>query len=50
MPAPDTELVSSIRRTLGGAADPATAAPMQAYMKSAMPFRGIPSPQLKALL
>lgn len=50
MAAPDTELVSAIRRALAEAADPAKARPMQAYMKSEMPYRGIPSPQLKALL
>jgi 3-methyladenine DNA glycosylase AlkD len=48
--APDDELVSAIRRTLPKHADPAKAGPMQAYMKSAMPYRGIPSPRLKALL
>jgi 3-methyladenine DNA glycosylase AlkD len=48
--APDAELVSTIRRALAEAADPSKAGPMQAYMKSEMPYRGIPSPQLKALL
>ncbi len=48
--APDAELVSSIRGALADAADPAKAGPMQAYMKSEMPYRGIPSPELKALL
>ena len=50
MTAPDAELVSSIRGALADAADPAKAAPMQAYMKSEMPYRGIPSPDLKAVL
>jgi 3-methyladenine DNA glycosylase AlkD len=48
--AADLELVTTIRRALAEAADPLSAGPMQAYMKSEMPYRGIPSPQLKALL
>jgi 3-methyladenine DNA glycosylase AlkD len=50
MPAPDTVLVRSIREALAQAADPENAGPMQAYMKSEMPYRGIPSPALKAVL
>jgi 3-methyladenine DNA glycosylase AlkD len=48
--AADVELVTAIRRVLAEAGDPAKAGPMQAYMKSGMPYRGIPSPRLKALL
>jgi 3-methyladenine DNA glycosylase AlkD len=46
----DADLVEAIRDSLALAADPERAAPMQAYMKSEMPFRGIPSPALKSLL
>jgi 3-methyladenine DNA glycosylase AlkD len=46
----DTELVSTIRGTLAEAADPVHAGPMQTYMKSEMPYRGIPSPALKVVL
>jgi 3-methyladenine DNA glycosylase AlkD len=46
----DTELVLRVRAALAEAADPAKAGPMQVYMKSELPYRGIPSPQLKALL
>src|SRR5689334_4659817 len=46
----DRDVVEAVRRAIAGAADPAKAGPMQAYMKSEMPFRGVPSPQLKALL
>jgi len=42
--------VADVRRALAAAADPAKAAPMQAYMKSAMPFRGIPKPARTAAL
>ena len=48
MAAPDNELVESIRDGAGAAADPAKAEPMQAYMKSEMPFLGIPSPAAQA--
>ena len=37
-----------IRRALEDVADPAKAAPMQSYMKSEMPYRGIPSPVAEA--
>jgi 3-methyladenine DNA glycosylase AlkD len=42
-------LVGTIRRALAEAADPAKAPQMQAYMKSAMPYRGVSSPVLKRL-
>ena len=47
---PDDELVQAIRRALAHAGDPGKAEPMRAYMKSEMPYRGIPSPVLKAVL
>lgn len=37
-------LVDEIRGVLAQAADPAKAAPMQAYMKSALPFHGVQKP------
>ena len=42
-------LVQAVRRRLQEQADPAKAGPMQAYMKSTMPFRGVPGPAQKAL-
>lgn len=43
-------LIAEIRRALAGAGDPERARAQQAYMKSAMPFHGISSPTLRALL
>lgn len=40
----DMALVTAIRTDLAAAANPAKAAAMQAYMKSAMPYRGVPAP------
>ena len=42
-------LVDAIRRGLASRADPGKAPAMQAYMKSAMPYRGVPTPALRAL-
>jgi 3-methyladenine DNA glycosylase AlkD len=42
-------LVTSIRRGLAEAADPRRAPGMQAYMKSAMPYRGVPTPAQRAI-
>ena len=42
-------LVQTIRRRLEQSADPAKAPQMQAYMKSAMPYRGVSSPLLRRL-
>jgi 3-methyladenine DNA glycosylase AlkD len=39
-----TPLVDALRSALARAADPEQAPAMQAYMKSAMPFRGVPQP------
>src|SRR5262245_5222604 len=46
----DHVLVSTVRDALREASDPATAAGQQAYMKSAMPYYGIPAPRLKEVL
>jgi 3-methyladenine DNA glycosylase AlkD len=43
-------VVDAVRAALAGAGDPERAAGQQAYMKSAMPYRGLTSPELKALL
>ncbi|MEX5712242.1 DNA alkylation repair protein [Parafrankia sp. FMc6] len=40
----DGWLVAEVRAALAGAADPARAPGMQAYMKSDMPYRGVPKP------
>jgi 3-methyladenine DNA glycosylase AlkD len=45
----DARLVAAIRRALAEAADPVRAAGAQAYMKSAMPFRGVTAPAQRAL-
>jgi 3-methyladenine DNA glycosylase AlkD len=46
----DRELIEAIRRALTGAGDPEVAAKQQAYMKSSMPYFGLPAPRLKAAL
>lgn len=43
-------VVAQVRGLVRAAGDAERAAAQQAYMKSAMPFRGITSPQLRALL
>ncbi len=43
------ELVTTIRAALTQAADPARAPQMQAYMKSAMPYLGVPMPVTRRL-
>ena len=42
-------LVQALRESFAAHADAARAAPMQAYMKSAMPFHGIPTPLRRRL-
>jgi 3-methyladenine DNA glycosylase AlkD len=42
-------LQEDVRATLRAAADPSKAAPMQAYMKSAMPYYGVPSPARRVI-
>lgn len=48
--AADLELVAAVRAALAAGADPERAAAQQRYMKSAMPYRGLSSPALKAAL
>ena len=43
-------VVDAVRAALAGAGDPDRAVAQQAYMKSSMPYRGLTSPELKALL
>ncbi|MFZ0217996.1 MAG: DNA alkylation repair protein [Candidatus Dormiibacterota bacterium] len=47
---PIETLVAAVRRTLAANAEPAKAGPMQAYMRSAMPYRGVPTPVLRRAL
>jgi 3-methyladenine DNA glycosylase AlkD len=44
-----SSLRRAVRRELGAAGDPVRAAQMQAYMKSAMPYFGIPAPLLRKM-
>jgi 3-methyladenine DNA glycosylase AlkD len=44
------DVVDAVVRALGEAGDPERARGQQAYMKSAMPFRGITAPALRAIL
>ncbi len=46
---PDEALIARIRSDLATAADPQRAVGAQAYMKSAMPFRGVPVPAVRSL-
>ena len=43
----DRALIAALRRGLRTAADPAKAPAMQKYMKSAMPYYGVPAPALR---
>lgn len=47
--AADRPLIETVRRRLAEVGDPAKAPGMQAYMKSALPYRGVPSPAQKLL-
>jgi 3-methyladenine DNA glycosylase AlkD len=47
--APDRPLIAAVRRELRGSADAAKAPAMQAYMKSAMPYYGVNSPEQNAI-
>lgn len=49
MPA-DAALLASVREALAEAGDPGIAAGQQAYMKSAIPYRGLPAPALRQVL
>ncbi len=42
-----TELIAAVREELARVADPAKAPAMQAYMKSEMPYLGVPAPALR---
>lgn len=44
------KLAAQVRTAIAAHADPARAEQQQAYMKSAMPYRGVSSPQLRAAL
>lgn len=48
--APDSPVVRAVRGALARVGDPIRALSQQAYLKSAMPHRGITSPELRALL
>src|SRR5690348_3611411 len=45
--AANTELIAAVREELARVADAAKAPAMQAYMKSAMPYLGVPAPALR---
>lgn len=45
----DKQLVAQVRDGLAEIADPGRATDMQRYMKSEMPFRGVPAPERRAL-
>jgi 3-methyladenine DNA glycosylase AlkD len=42
-------LLSDVRKALRQAADPGKAAAMRAYMKSAMPYHGVPAPRVRLI-
>ncbi len=46
---PSPDLLRALRQKLSAAGDAERAKAMQAYMKSAMPFHGVPAPQVRAL-
>ena len=46
----DVALTEAVRRSLAAAGDPAVATQQQSYMKSAMPYYGLPAPRLRAEL
>ena len=45
-----TDLVAALRARLAARGDPAKAPAMQAYMKSAMPYRGVTTPEQRRLV
>jgi 3-methyladenine DNA glycosylase AlkD len=47
--AEETALTTTVRHELGAARDPVRAAQQQAYMKSDMPFRGVPLPEVRRI-
>ena len=44
------ELAAAVRRELAGAGDPDRAAGMRAYLRSALPCRGVPLPAIRAIV
>ena len=48
MVAADTELIAALRAALAAAGDPQKAAGQQKYMKSELPYYGLPAPRFKA--
>src|SRR2546423_4944811 len=48
--AADRALIDALRRQLAAVADANKAPAMQAYMKSAMPYYGVPAPVLRGVL
>jgi 3-methyladenine DNA glycosylase AlkD len=46
----DAVLLAAIRADLAAAADPVRAAGQQAYMKSAMPYYGVPMPKVRSIV
>lgn len=46
----DADLVAAVRRALERVGDPERARQQQAYMKSALPYRGLSAPELRTLL
>ena len=46
----DPRLLTAVRAALAEHTDPVRAAQQQAYMKSALPYLGLPSPLLRATL
>ncbi len=49
-PGGKSRLTDAIRRALAGAADPDRAVRQQAYMKSAMPYRGVPTDGVRRIV
>jgi 3-methyladenine DNA glycosylase AlkD len=45
----DDALLTRLRAALGEVADPARAPAMQAYMKSSLPYHGVPTPMLRTV-
>jgi 3-methyladenine DNA glycosylase AlkD len=48
-PVIEEHLVRAVRHALARAGDPERAAAMRAYMKSALPYRGVPSPDQRCI-
>ena len=50
VPRPGGRLIGAVRASLAAAGDRSKAGPMQMYMKSTLPFRGVAAPELKRLM